>query len=310
MARTRSCPACDGETARCLGLARGYLIFRCHRCGTDFASETGSPDFGTDYEGYYSDENLTSPEVVHTSLDRTLRGFDKYRATNRLLDVGFGAADVLQAARRAGWEPAGVEVSKPAVENARAQGFDVAHGTLEDATYPDDSFDVVVSTEVLEHVPFPRQMLDQIFRVLRPGGLLWATTPHGGGVSGKLLGLDWSIMAPPEHLQLFSLAGIKRMMTDSGYRIERVVTESVNPYNVLQELKGKWFPSRAASFDRMESNRRILEVVYASPGLTKVKAAVDAVLHVTRLGDGLRVWATKPGAGDPQQGGVEEGGRG
>jgi hypothetical protein len=65
---------------------------------------------------------------------------------------------------------------------------------------------------------------------------------------------------------------------------------------VLHELKGKWLPSRTASFDRIESNRRILEVVYARPSLTKVKAAVDAVLHVTRLGDGLRVWATKPDA--------------
>lgn len=297
MARIRPCPACHGETARCLGLARGYMIFRCHGCGTDFASETATPDFGTDYEGYYSDENLTSPEVVHTSLDRTLRGFDKYRSTNRLLDVGFGAADVLQAARRAGWEPAGVEVAKPAVENARAQRFDVVQGTLEEANYPDASFDVVVSTEVLEHVPFPRQMVEQIFRVLRPGGLLWATTPHSRGVSGRLLGLDWSIMAPPEHLQLFSVAGIKRMMADSGFKIERLATESVNPHNVLHELKAKWLPSRAAPFDRMESNHRILEVVYASPSLTKVKVAVDAVLHLTRLGDGLRVWATKPGGG-------------
>jgi SAM-dependent methyltransferase len=222
-----------------------------------------------------------------------MRSFERYRQTNRLLDVGFGAGDAMQVAKGAGWLPAGVEISKPAVEHARAQGFDVFQGTLEEANYPDGSFDVVVGIEVLEHVPCPRGLVDEIARILRPGGLLWATTPHGRGISGRLLGIEWSILCPPEHLQLLSVPGIKRMMAASGLQVERMVTESVNPSSVLHELQARWFPSRDSDFDRMESGRRILEVVYGNPTLTRVKELVDSVLHVTRLGDGLRVWATK-----------------
>ena len=76
-------------------------------------------------------------------------------------------------------------------------------------------FDVVIASEVLEHVLDPHAMLVEILRVLRPGGLLWATTPHGRGISARLLGLEWSNVCPPEHLQLFSVAGICRRQAGS-----------------------------------------------------------------------------------------------
>jgi 2-polyprenyl-3-methyl-5-hydroxy-6-metoxy-1,4-benzoquinol methylase len=64
----------------------------------------------------------------------------------------------------------------------------VFHGEIEDAGFDDDRFDVVVLSEVVEHLTDPRTLLNEVHRILRPGGLLWATTPNGSGLSWRLLG--------------------------------------------------------------------------------------------------------------------------
>jgi len=96
-----------------------------------------------------------------------------YRAHNRLLDVGFGAGSYLSAASKAGWNASGIEVSKPAFEQARKAGLDVFCGQLLEAHYPENYFDVVLAVEVLEHLPRPRELVREISRILRPCGLFW-----------------------------------------------------------------------------------------------------------------------------------------
>ena len=69
------------------------------------------------------------------------------------------------------------------VANAvRSRRSNVAHLVYDDMTssaFQDASFDCVVSIEVLEHVPRDRDFLQEVHRVLRPGGVFLMTTPNG-----------------------------------------------------------------------------------------------------------------------------------
>jgi len=56
-----------------------------------------------------------------------------------------------------------------------------AIGQLERLPFPDHTFDAVISTQVLEHVPEPEKMLREIFRVLKPGASLYLSAPLGFG---------------------------------------------------------------------------------------------------------------------------------
>lgn len=270
-------------------------MLSCKGCRTLYTSQLPSGEMAEDYDSYYSAENLSAPDFINRRLDELIAGFAPYRQNTRLLDVGFGAGTLLEAARRGGWDARGVEVSKSAVEHVRGLGFDVFCGTLQEAQYPDAHFDVVTASEVLEHVPDPQAVLNEISRVIRPGGLLWGTTPHGRGLSAKMLGLKWSVVSPPEHLQLFSRSGMKKMLTEAGFRQARVATEGVNPYELLQALRGRR-PVGATgeqSNARVESAYSLNEALMASPSRRLLKSALNNLLNLGRIGDSLKIWAEK-----------------
>lgn len=298
----RRCPACDSAAGSNQGERNGFQMLSCQNCETLYVVHLPDSENAEDYDSYYTSENLTTPDFIDRRLDEIIAEFSVHRQNNRLLDVGFGAGTLLQAAGRAGWVVSGTEVSRTAVEHVRQLGFDAFHGELGEAQYPTDHFDVVTASEILEHLPNPQALVREIARVLRPGGLFWATTPHGGGVSRKLLGLKWSTVSPPEHLQLFSISGMKTLLNAAGFRRLQIVTESVNPYEILelfQQSKGRAAGEVAASrveaseasFDRVRTGYQLNESLSKSSSRRAVKNLGNGLLRLSRLGDSLKIRA-------------------
>lgn len=307
----RPCPGCGAKSGRSRGRKNGFEMYLCQRCGTLYASRIPDAESAEDYDSYYEAENLSVPEFINRRLDEIVAGFAAYRKHGRLLDVGCGAGSVLEAAARAGWEPTGTDISRTAVEHIRGRGFDAFCGELADARYPDGHFDVAVASEVLEHVPHPQAMVREIARVLRPGGLLWATTPHGRGVSARTLGLKWSAVSPPEHLHLFSLSGIKKLITEAGFRRVKVKTQGVNPFEIFHGLRHRSDNMREPSddelsteaaageapppgeFNRVASSYRLNEFLTESPSRRVLKNIANGLLSISRTGDSLKIRAVK-----------------
>jgi SAM-dependent methyltransferase len=247
------------------------------------------------YAGYYDVDNLSVPEFLLKRIAEIVAGFSRYRKTNRLLEVGFGAATTLEAARKANWETSGIEVSSRAIEHARQLGFDVFEGELQKAKYPAAHFDVVVASEILEHVPDPSLLAEEIRRVLRPGGMLWATTPNVHSLLGRLLKQNWSAVCPPEHLQLFSRAGIAKMLRSAGFRSIWTCTEGLNPYELRQALPGRQSSSSDSGApggcERVRTGYELNEALMQSPLRRSIKTTANVVLRATGLGDSLKIWA-------------------
>ena len=272
----------------------------CDACATLYTAKDPEVTQEQDYDAYYTDENLTVPSFIDSILDQIVATFEPYRKTNRLLDVGCGAGTFLEAAARGGWEVTGVEVSRTAAEHLSAKGFDVFCGELEKANYPDDHFDVVILSEVLEHVPDPRSLLKASARVLRTGGLLWGTTPHGRGISARLLGIEWSTVCPPEHLQLFSVRGIKALSQGLGLDSIKVATHGTNPFEIVHGLRRRLHqvePETGSvsdeSFNRVESSYQLNEKLSGGGAGRLLKAMLNNLLNATRMGDSLKIHAEK-----------------
>ena len=67
-------------------------------------------------------------------------------------------------------------------------------GVLDPTKYEPESFDIVCSFEVIEHINNPREELSNFNKLLRPGGLVYCTTPNFNAVERYQLGSDWNVL--------------------------------------------------------------------------------------------------------------------
>jgi len=105
----------------------------------------------------------------------------------RLLDVGCGSGEFLQAASRLGWRPVGLEVTAGAAAVARrVSGAGLVAGDLLRSPLRANSFDAVTLWGVIEHVVAAPELLGAVARLLKPGGLLLLETPNPAGAFIRL----------------------------------------------------------------------------------------------------------------------------
>ncbi len=240
--------------------------------------------------GYY-ESGLDVPEFVLRRLVQVVSGFDRYRRANRWLDVGCGAGTLMRAASSEGWDVVGTEVAPAAANAVRAAGLDVRTGVLADLDLPRAGFDVVSVVEVIEHVPDPVGLLAESTALVRPGGAVYLTTPHGRGISARLLGTRWSVVCPPDHLQLFSDRGLEVALRRTGLVTRSVRTHAVNPYELVAAMRTKVDGQPFAA--RTESSYRLNEALSSSTLMAFAKASINVVLSTTRLGDKIKVVAER-----------------
>jgi len=184
-------------------------------------------------EGYLADRHQY--RVGHTSLavraigklmylfplrragvDAEVR-FIRGPAEGRVLDVGCGSGEWLLSMRAWGWDVQGVDFDEGAVAIARHKGLPIHLGSLESADFPDNAFDAVTLSHVIEHVADPIHTLEECRRVLKPGGTLLLFTPNAASFGHRLFKRDWRGLEPPRHLHLFCPRSMARLLRAAGY---------------------------------------------------------------------------------------------
>lgn len=143
----------------------------------------------------------------------------------RLLDLGAGTGVNSAAYASLGWTPVGVEVSARASHFAVAAGLDVRTGNLQEQAFLDASFDAAILNHVLEHVDDLRSTLQELARVIRPGGWLMVRVPNALGWGARLFGSTWGTWEVPRHLVHFSAGALRGVLECSGFDIYRSCIE-------------------------------------------------------------------------------------
>ena len=296
--QARACPACESVSATQMGEKGGFDLLVCRGCGTLYVASLPTNESRMHYETgvYYNDENLAIPDFVIGRLEEIVASFEPSRHTNRLLDIGCGAGALLTVARQAGWDAEGVEVSIPTVEHLRKQGLNVFPGELAQAKFPDGHFDVVTAGELIEHVPDPSSLIAEVARILRPGGVFWATTPHSHGASGRVLKLRWSIVSPPEHLHLFSIRGLSGLLSRHGFQRVKVKSEGLTVGELIGTLRTRHEadePAKSKGHERVQSDYQLNQTLLRNNRRRMIKNAANSVLRASGAGDFLKVWAER-----------------
>lgn len=216
-----ACPVC-GKARVLPGWKRAVeqSLHRCRDCGFAWF-----PRDGASMEAVRSQylENETSPLEYYELAERfSLEAFEiRMRRiiketglkTGRLLDIGANIGTFLQAAAHSGWSPVGVEPNPQAAQRAAERGFEVHRAFFDEALASRlPQFDVVHMGDVIEHVFDPVDLLKQVRRVLKPGGLLLVVTPDIDSAMGR-----WLQIKPREHLVYFTRSSLRLAAEAAGF---------------------------------------------------------------------------------------------
>lgn len=157
---------------------------------------------------------------IHRDLRRELAGF-----SGRLLDVGCGNSPFRHLLDPATTRYQGVDVAAAADFGYRNPDTVYYDGHV--LPFPDASFDAVLCTEVLEHIPDPTETIREIQRVLRPGGRLLVTLPWSARFHYQPF--DYHRYTPSMLLQLFA-AFPAPVITPRGTDLSSIASKVVVAY--------------------------------------------------------------------------------
>nr|WP_305888858.1 class I SAM-dependent methyltransferase [Parvularcula maris] len=136
----------------------------------------------------------------------------------RFLEVGASIGTAAEAARRKGFEAHAVEIDPDAVAKGQELYPEICFhkGMLQDVPVT-EPFEMIYGAEVIEHVPDPEGFLTLCRERLAPKGVLYLTTPDAGHFRRPKALLDWHSVKPPEHIHLFTKAGMGALLKRTGF---------------------------------------------------------------------------------------------
>ena len=155
----------------------------------------------------------------------------------RLLDFGAGAGHFGAAMQNAGWDVVSLDIARYGSGQDIHPNFTM-DGDRPSLPFPDDSFDVVTLWYVIEHMRNPRIVLQEMRRVLRPGGILLLAQQNFASFQAKLFGPRWLILDPPRHLYQFTPDNLRSMTEQEQFEFVSVNNAclEMGPFTILQSI--------------------------------------------------------------------------
>ena len=175
MTRT-GCPLCTEPRRREIVAAAEWQLVRCLACGLYYRDPRPAERLRRHYDNIYEDDASSDyiDERRRAVFAAFLERFEP-RGGCRLLDIGCGSGEFLTRARERGWKVEGVEVSPRGAAMARRRGLTV-HDAVDDL--PDGTYAVVTLWNVIDFFSRPLEAMQQMRRVLSPGGAVLVRAPN------------------------------------------------------------------------------------------------------------------------------------
>lgn len=250
-----SCPACGSFITRpwlhkeIAGVT--FKLDKCGACGTGYVNPPPS---------------VESLKSIYASIghgSKSLTSFDKVMASEaefpnstidaqkmvsyakkllgplpegaaQALDIGSGYGFFSQAALAQGFRVIAVNPAK--AENRIFQqlnGFDPIPLFFEEVDFGAEKFDLVILSQVLEHLLDPFQVLVKVRNLLKPEGVLAIAVPNVDAFLIKILKFRSSFLGLPEHIIHFSCKGLSAILQRSGFDVKLHMYYSRIPYNSI-----------------------------------------------------------------------------
>jgi tetratricopeptide (TPR) repeat protein/SAM-dependent methyltransferase len=228
-----ACPVCGGTSqaammvVNCLSFNHYHPSLhpvrrwvRCVTCGHGFANPRPGPAaLRQAYEdpppahllSWTYDRLTLFSDIVHDLWQRLPGG--------SLLDVGAGNGALAGVAVDYGYRVCALDVHPAYADHVRRLGVEFLLGDVSSYDFGSRRLDVITLGDVIEHLAEPSQLMKKLASVLKPDGLIWLSTPNYEGVWTRSMREQDAMWMEGEHLQLFCLASLRRLLADHGLAI-------------------------------------------------------------------------------------------
>jgi len=192
---------------------------KCRNCHLIYVNPT---EKGSKINEDYAQRKSSDASIIRESRLRATKSqvalVSKYRKGTSLLDIGCGEGFFLFNASNAGYSAKGIELSQDATAYAKREfSLDIEAGAFEELQFPENYFAVATLWQVLEHLPYPLAILKEAYRILKPGGLLVASTPNIEGIPARILGKRWWNIRNL-HINQFSTKTLTASLQNAGFK--------------------------------------------------------------------------------------------
>jgi 2-polyprenyl-3-methyl-5-hydroxy-6-metoxy-1,4-benzoquinol methylase len=248
------CFACGSEAIRpWLVKSKGpiqFNLWRCNICQTGFMNPQPKREHLEDIyhkTGYGLLAPISFDEVVKLETEYPNATVDSARLVGRAksllpvkddltaLDIGSGFGFFSRAAVLAGFSV--TAINPGAWENEifeKVNGFPPLPHFFEEVDLDGKKFDLVILSQVLEHLEEPLIFLQKIASLLSPGGIIAIAVPNVDSILVKILKTrDNGCLWVPEHLTYFSGKGLATLLSRAGFVVKSHIYVSRIPYNSL-----------------------------------------------------------------------------
>lgn len=198
-----------------------------------------------------------------------------------VLDIGCGPGEFLALGQSRGWAVQGVEPSPVAAEYARSSGVDVVTGFFDaEMAQSLGQFDFVHMSEVLEHIPNPIEILEVVWGILKPGGVVCVSVPNDFSPVQQVLVetgeyKPWWVV-PDHHLNYFDFDSLLRLFTKVGFEVFEKTTNF--PMEVFL-LMGQNYTQTPELGQRLHSWRKTFDMTMSQHNPDLLQAFYDGLAN-------------------------------
>lgn len=200
-----------------------FGIYECKSCGLVITYPLPE-DLSKYYPApYYHTRKKFDPVKNLLKHKRVLAKLKHYKSGGRLLDVGCNIGSLAKAAADSKFQASGIDISADAVSYAREELLVDAHcGDFSTYPFPEEAFDVITLSHVLEHARDPKDTLSRAYRSLKQDGVLFLAVPDFDSLQSGLFRQRWFHLDVPRHTCHFRREVLAAVLLETGFRIESV----------------------------------------------------------------------------------------
>ena len=295
------CCVCETNGAASIGAGADYeyrtsddlfSVLRCASCGLVYLNPRPDvSEFETIYPQNYHAFDFAETDYgivykIRSRLEakRLLSWCEGLPDDARILDVGCGDGFHLKLLQQYGaksWRLEGVDFDSRAAEMAEKKNLKVHVGSIENLNLPENSFDLAIMIQTVEHVEKPAVVLAAIKRVLKPKGKLVIVTDNTDSIDFSLFKKSyWGGYHFPRHWNLFNQRSLRKLAEKVGFEVADLTTQ-VSPVNWVYSIHNYLADKRAPRFliDRFTLKSTVSLSAFTSLDIVLQKLGKGALLR-------------------------------